>query len=73
MNAKTEPIIAKKTSPTPTDATVKLGSRKNVERQHRRGDAALPDDERDAEHRGGAKQPSTSGSVQPRGPASMIA
>ena len=42
VKAKTEPIIAKKTSPTPTDATVKRGSRKNAERQHRRRRRGAP-------------------------------
>ena len=34
---------------------MKRGSRKNSQREHRRGDAALPDDERDAEDRGGTE------------------
>ncbi len=73
MKAKTEPIIAKKTSATPSDATVNAGSRKN--RNGSIGAATWRSHAMNAAPKTTAapKQASTSGSVQPRGVASMIA
>src|SRR5829696_6037599 len=72
VNAKTEPIIAKKTSPTPREATVNRASRKNPSGSI--GDSALRSHMTKATARtaADAKEASTTGSVQPRGVASMI-
>ncbi len=72
MKAKTEPISAKKTSPTPAEATVKRASPKKLSGSI--GDATWRSQATNATARIAAapKQPSTSESVQPRGVASMI-
>jgi len=73
VKAKTDPINAKKTRPMPADATVNRGSRKNVSGSI--GAAALRSHATNAVPSNAAapKQPRTSGSLQPRGVASMIA
>ena len=73
MKAKTEPIIAKKTRPTLTDATLKLGLRKKSSGSIGAGTRRSQATNATPRTAASAKQPRTSGSVQPRGPASMIA
>ena len=72
MNAKTEPISAKNTRPMPSEAIVKRGSEKNVSGSI--GEATRRSHQTNAPPRPSAatNPPSTSGSVQPRGVASMI-
>ncbi len=72
VKAKTEPIIAKKTSPTPSEATVKRGSRKNSSGSIGEGTRRSHHTKATPRTAAAAKQPRTSESVQPRAPASMI-
>ena len=57
----------------PSEATVKRGSRKNCSGSIGAATRRSQHDERDAEDRRGGEPAETSGSVQPRGVASMIA
>ncbi len=72
MKAKTDPIIAKKTSPTPTEATVKRASRKKLSGSMGSGMRRSHATKAAASRADAAKHPRTRGSVHPRGVASMI-